>query len=619
MHHLRILSRSRPVSQEQWRRIESPDIPGQPSTDPSIILLPSLSPTEAQQVINTFNTLVTQLSEANHAQPSWWYTWLSSRCRFNSNSFDVLVTGFRFAQLVKTLEGSQSCYWVCPDPYIATWVAQIARKGGWKVQRSWHDQLRWGVKRIFFSIKKLLGSARWLINGLRMAHAAKKSPAPMASFQHAKVVIISILMLPNLRKQAEAGTYNDIYFDRLPYELNKTEGTTVVFGFPYDFRTELFSHIRRITSIPLCTCWDFLTFGDVWRSIRWAYTQKIRGVQLDNPTGINTVDLVQWDLRRMSIGIIANGYMLQQSLRRFLLANPECRVIHMYENNPWERACAIAAKSLPNPRSVTGYLHCAVLKSHLKNHISPEETLLRPAPDMIVCTGSASRSMFLSLGAHHPQYVAVGCAFRDSNTMTQLRRHPPRQVKRIVVLFEGLPSVIPVLRWIAHVSKGNHALTFIIRGHPVMPAREIAAKAGVTLTDAGPVAESHPGDLAQAILEGEVVLYISSTAVMTAVRLGVPVIHLKSSDILEEDPLIDCPYMKRVAHSLGDIERHVREFESMSETQYHLEMKQATDFLDQLYAKPTPENMKPFFTAPPENQDRPWHRHFTATASSSIP
>ncbi|HIJ84930.1 MAG TPA: hypothetical protein HPQ00_12115, partial [Magnetococcales bacterium] len=253
---------------------------------------------------------------------------------------------------------------------------------------------------------------------------------------------------------------------------------------------EFISLTRSISSVPLCTCWDFVTVGDIFHSVWLALSRKIRAISVDLPWDIDTIRLVKWDLRQVSLGIVADGFMLERSLRRFLLSNPDCRIIHMYENNPWERACRLAMKSLPFPRGITGYLHCAVLKSHLKNHIALEEKNIRPAPDMIVCSGNESRNLFLSLGAHDPDRVMAGCALRESKTTIPPRQQPPRQVKRVVVLFEGLSFVVPILRDLAESPASAQNYIFIIRGHPIFPAGEIARQAGVTFT--GSIAESRP-------------------------------------------------------------------------------------------------------------------------------
>ena len=128
--------------------------------------------------------------------------------------------------------------------------------------------------------------------------------------------------------------------------------------------------------------------------------------------------------------------LLERSLRRFLRVYRPTKIIHACENNPWERACAIAAAALQPTPELQGYLHCAAVLSHTKYVLTHRDRLVRPRPSQLICTGPRPRDIMQRYGGHQPGETLAGCAWR----FEYLRGCAPRssfrwQGKLLVELF----------------------------------------------------------------------------------------------------------------------------------------------------------------------------------------
>lgn len=482
-------------------------------------------------VVRDFCDAVTQLSIANQDQPLWWFTWLASRDRFNSQVFDAYLAAG---------DGG------APDGTAGSGLTLFAKEAAAAIEA-------------------------WLTAKL----------CPVAPSGDAEVVVVAPVSAETLG--AGNTPYRDVYFGDLVERLGMRGEKVLFAGIAIGHRRAAIRMLAQRRDIPATSMAHYLRLRDIAVAAWQALTARFRVSDITLPGGGDGCRVIRRDLRRAR-GQLLSGLLIERAMTRLLAANPKARVIHTYENNPWEHGIDRAAHAANPPRAVTGYLHCSVLPSHLKNYIAREELALRPAPDRIVCTGPAAREIFLGLGAHDPARVEAGCALRgpDIAAITP-RRKPPARVKAVLVVLEGLHSMTHLLRFVAEASQTLDRRRILIRAHPVMPLETLLPRAGVRL-EPGKLEQSRAADLAEAIAETEAVIYQSSTAAVTALAMGVPLIKVRLPVPFQDDPLLECDALKQVIDRPEALGPALDAMESMSGKVFATELDRARTYLTRYFA-----------------------------------
>ena len=484
-----------------------------------------------RHAVRAFCDAVTALSRANADTPVWWYTWLSSRDRFNSGLFDV----FLGAPVDRR-----------PTAYRGHGFIPLA-------------------KEVAAAIESRI--VAWL--------------CPARAIDDAGVILVA----PATPEALGSGNrpYRDTYFGALMETLRARGERPLLIGLPVGHRRRTVRALARRGDIPAASVAHHLRLGDIaaaaWRSL----TTTLDGAAVRLPDGTDATPFVAGELglERRSM---FQGLLVERAMARVLARHPRARVIHTYENNPWERAVDRAAHRATPRRDVIGYLHCAVLPSHLKNFKAPEEDGIRPSPDRIVCTGPAAREVFLGLGAHDPARVLAGCALRGpALSALAPRRAPAERIRTVLAVLEGLKSMTSLLQFLAAAAPAGDR-RILIRAHPVMPLDVLLPAAGVSLDPARGLGASRAPGLVDAIAEAQAVIYQSSTAAMTALAMGVPLVKVRLPGPLEDDPLFACNALKRAIERPDQLQAALDAFEGMPQATFEAERARAHDYLDSYLA-----------------------------------
>ncbi len=494
--------------------------------------------------VTAFCDAVTELSVANARRRAWWYTWLASRDRFRTNLFALFV-------------GRDDS----TDSSVSSGGAlQIAKEIAAAVQG-------------------------------RLAAIRHPAAAPVGT----DVVIVAPASAPALSNMS--APYRDTYFGTLQETLRSGGETPALVGIPVTTRSRTVAALARRRDLPASSIYHWLRFPDIVHAL--FETAKMR---IDcPPDGLprEAAAVIRTEKLQMKAEMFS-GLLVERAIRRLLAACPDARVIHTYENNPWEHAVDHAAHEAIPPRHVIGYLHCAVLPSHLKNYMAPEEARIRPQPDVIVCTGPAARDVFLGLGHHEPERVRSGCALRDPDIASAtVRTAPPIPVETVLVVLEGLRSMTDVIRFLDVARKFAEGRRILIRAHPVMPLPKLLDEAGVQLEPAAGFDESRQPSLDAAIEEADAVVFVSSTAAMKALIMGRPLIKVKLHDVLEDDPLFACSALKEIIRRPEELEIAIRKFEQMTLSDFERDLTTARAYLSAYMAPPTKDALTAFRISAP--------------------
>ncbi len=546
-----------------------------------------LSSRQAEVLCTAFVTTVTTLNTANGDSDAWWLTWLSTRDRFRPQLWNRMVTLARLDAARRA--GAEGAAAVADPPTARVALDMLGASA------SFGDRLRWHLGTLRQGLANAVMLAKHAGLALRRLDAARRHPAGGLA-EPVDTLIVTILME---RAVANDGPYEDVYFGGLHRALAAAGQRSLHVGFTEGDAGRIAAAAIARRDVRIATFAHLLHHRDVAAALAAALTARFRIPPLPLPWGGDAGPLIRADLRRERASVF-EGRLIERAMERLLARHPAARVIHMYENNGWERAAYLAARRAAPRRSVTGYLHCSVLRSHLKNHFPGAEHGIRPMPDRVVTTGPAARDLLATLGTYPPALVVPGCGLRPP-LLSKLERHEPpvRPMRTVLALFEGLVSVAPALVLYARAAERRPDLRFLVRCHPQLPIERLGPIAGVPYGEAHPVKVSRPPALDAAIAEADAVVYVSSTAVLYALYAGRPIVKLDIDDTVDDDPLTACPSLKWRAATADDLQRALAAIDALDDDACRRATVSARTYLERYLAEPDPETLAPLLTPPP--------------------
>ncbi len=458
----------------------------------------------------TFVRLSAGLNRLHDPDSVWWLTWLSSRDRFNSRLWRDVVA----ASAGNDLEPPRS------------------RLAAFR-------QFAASVRRCF----------RW-------ARAARQHPVAVPN--EADVILISMMDMASARSSPWRDTYLGFLHDELADRSERVLSLCGIIGEPSAVMG------ARAAADPggvaVMTMGHWFTFTDVlaaaWRAVTASLTWP-RDLDLN---GRNLLPGLKAEIRHAR-GHIVENLLYRRAVNNVLARYPSARIVHQYENNPWERAVAQAIRDHGRGTPSIGFLHCAILPSHFKYGITEAEIQVRPGPDRIVCTGPKAREVFLSLGEHDPKRVLAGCDLRGSARKMKAPTLPPDG--DVLVVLENLPSMTRFLQFVHEAAAQDHSSRrWVARAHPGLPLEDLAAQSGIDIRN-GPISAAPDGELDDALASAAAVVYQSTTVAITALRCGIPVVKVDMDVLVNDDPLFACSHLHAVAATPADVVSALRVFAEM--------------------------------------------------------
>jgi hypothetical protein len=144
----------------------------------------------------------------------------------------------------------------------------------------------------------------------------------------------------------------------------------------------------------------------------------------------------------------------------------------------------------------------------------------------------------------------------------------------------------------------NPTLQVRIREHPAMKLAEIARINGRTFNLGPRLQLEPPCSLAQSLAGADVVAYVSSTAALYAVHIGMPVVKIWTDDSVNDDPLVQCDSLKRQATSPEAFAAAIDELVSLPTDVYATEARQAAAYIEDYLTRPSDKVLSVFHGQP---------------------
>ena len=551
--------------------------------------LPVLPQEEAKQLLNDYCAMTSDLGLVNGRSSGWWYTWSSSRDRYHSRILAEMELLRRIRLTAGDFPKGRTVF-LCLDPYLADAVRTILAAGGMNLVSEPMDKFLWWMRRLKIWIAPWIAGARVVARQalfylqLRRTRQTLQPPTPGIR----RGLLVTWLKHSDLEGRIPVGTY----FGRLPLYLKERGVEVAFFGGLID--TELRVRSASNPAVPVAALPQWLRLRDFPRAYLEGLLAPVHVPQEGYLRNAALKSLVERDIHENRGKSVVFSLLMERSLVRFLQAYRPDQIVHICENNPWERACSRAARYfLPEPETV-GYLHCAAVLSHTKIIMTEQDRRVRPRPKGIICTGQEPKDILIRYGGHLSEETLAGCAWRFEYLKSIKAREAPRWNGSILVVLEGLSSMVQLIWFMHQALAGQTEIKARFRAHPQYPLEQILSEASLSLQNHPTLSKSPYKSLAEDFEAADLVVYKGSTAAMEAGCLGIPLIHVRTPNILTDDPLFEISEFKRVVSHPEEFIPAVRELAGMSPEQFERSHAAFRHYVDSYLAPPDEESISLF-------------------------
>lgn len=554
--------------------------------------LPELSETEKQTLLLCYNNIIANIGVEAGEDSVWWYTWCSSRDRFHSRILADMELITRFNKACEQgLPGNLIL--LCPDPYLAGALRQTCKRNGIVPHLGMIDRLRWMGRRSRMKLAPVVNGAKVCGKAFLSKRSTRKVKVSLERARQAphRFVLVTWIKGKNL---SESRPPSDTFFGRLPEFLAGHDRSVVVFGDTLDGVPPSQPSGSADSLSPVLTTGQFITNWDLVMAFARGFLSSPRIHQTLKAEESYLGPLVRRDIHANRASIVY-GLVLEKALRRLIKEVRPTQIIHICENNPWERACARAAAAVNPQTEVTGYMHCAVLLSHTKIVITEQEKKVRPRPGRIICTGPRARDIMVRFGGHSPDEVVAGCALRHEYLVgIPCRDGLRRPVRNILVVLEGLPTMAQLVRLVHDALHREKGYRTVIRPHPAYPFQRTLLNAGLTESGLGNISVSTHSSIMEDFEEADLVVYKGSTAAIEAGYMGIPLVHVKQQNLLTDDPLFEVASLKQVVEKPEGLVPAIESFSSMDDDEFRQQHLRLRRYINEYLTMPSPEHTSVF-------------------------
>jgi hypothetical protein len=532
--------------------------------------LPELATDEAEDLLARYHRIIASIGLENGSASVWWYTWCSSRDRFHSR---ILADMELIARLQKAcLAGMpHRLVMLCADPHLAGACVVVAGQQHVSVRIPLADRLLWMGRRVRRQIGPLFGVIKTCARAIIIKHRVRKIRTSLARAKAAgaRTILTTWIKSANLRA---TDPVTDTYFGRLPDLLVNEDRSVVIFGDLLDGIPASQPETHADPPTPVLTMASLLTYWDIFSAAARGSFSRIKTSESLQSEPPYLASLVGKDIHFNRDSVVF-GVLLENALLRLVKELQPTQIIHMCENNPWERACSRVAGSIFPKPEVVGYMHCAVILAHTKIIMTERESLVRPRPSKLICTGPQARDIMVRFGGHPPSEVVAGSALRHEYLASiRPRTSLNRPIRNILVVLEGLPSMSHLVRFVYDALDGQDRFRTVIRPHPAYRLDLILDEAGLGVSDFQTIRISENSHIMQDFDDADLVVYKGSTAAIEAGYMGIPLIHFKHQNLLTDDPLFEITDLKQVACVPGDLIRAIEGISQLDDQEFRRQL-----------------------------------------------
>ena len=399
-----------------------------------------------------------------------------------------------------------------------------------------------------------------------------------------KAEIIFIRPIHNLPLNIVNNKVWDHYFGELPNKYIKLNKNISITG-PIEKNIDLKSYIEKIEynyfNILIYVKYInlLISFLKIFKAISVFY--KL-------PLPKNETEIIVYNTIKKEI--IKNLYSIfwfsiyESSFENYLKTQNTSIIFITYENNSWERAFIKAARQSNKVKKINGFLHCAILDSHLKYSLFKGEWELKYSPDKLIVTGPEPQRLLLRRGYTNKLLINGFDLRGPSLDKLKINKNKPRFIKKILILLEGLESMANFLLFLIESLK-EESYILKVRCHPVLT---IDKKCFSIVRDHEYFEKleiSFNKKLEDDFIDCDIAIYIGSTSALYAAYSGLPLLRMDTNWWVSEDPLHNCNYFKKEFKNKDSLLDGIRFFEDLDFISFNNHKQKIKDYLEN-YIRP---------------------------------
>ncbi len=279
------------------------------------------------------------------------------------------------------------------------------------------------------------------------------------------------------------------------------------------------------------------------------------------------------------------------SFRRISSIYNASHLLLTFENNPWERMCILATRTVNPATIIIGYQHTVVPEASVNMFPSHQELSASPHPDKILTVGEEPKRILQENGNYKSFPIITACALRYQ----YLEKMPMRTgdiKKTLLVALEAANETAALLDYVLHNIRNNTEWNIIIRTHPALPFDKLKKFLKNSLTKKVVISKqiSVQTDLDQC----GIVIYWGSTVALEGLQQGIPAIHYDNGSILSFDPLFACKDLKWTVKSSNPLIELLDEIAKIDLSSLNNQRNKARTYLKKYFSPVTHEAMKNF-------------------------
>ena len=359
----------------------------------------------------------------------------------------------------------------------------------------------------------------------------------------------------------------DRYFGDLPHAYFDNKHKTEILGIVdtlYDTKS-IFNLEDHFKITPLLKYWRLRFY---FKFLIYSINELIFSPTIKSPIKSKLPNIhkqINREIRKFYWNrLIAKAY--QYSCKNYIQISKPRFVFHTYENNWWERAINLACKESSSiVKKQIGYLHCAILDSHMKYTILKDEWDFKPRPDVILVTGPEAKKVLIRRGSYKDGNIRVGYDLRGPNLyLIKQKANRPKKIHKVLVLLEGL-NTMPKFLQLVMETIGEMDYLISVRCHPVFPIDKSEFKEIRNHKLYSQLEVTKKSSLNEDLEKADIVVYKGSTSALYAGYMGIPLLRFQDGWWASDDPLEGCNSFKKNFSNSQELLDGIQYFESMKD------------------------------------------------------
>jgi hypothetical protein len=374
--------------------------------------------------------------------------------------------------------------------------------------------------------------------------------SPKLDSKSSYYVIRSLLSEKSFDKE---GNYSDIFLGKLgQFLITQGKKCIVLATIMPPFLNNIIKIRKKYKNpdIVIIPYQCFLSLYDMFLSLFYSFGKLFSHFSIKGETKICGRDISY--LVKMSLieNLSSHKYFLNllsfHSMRVFAKKIQIERFFYPFENRAWERAMLYALRETRADIKIIGYQHSAISLRHLNYMLGDSGQNTIPLPDKVITSGQITKDILREIGNFPEKILRVGCALRQQKLFHTGLKVWNKKISNILMVlnyedYSRMDFLVDFLNK-SFADTQNRAYKFFIRPHPLYPLKKIESHLSALRFEFD---IDRDKNIYESIRKADVILYSSSTtAVLEAISMGIPVVYIHLGVFLNPDPLFNFAGLK---------------------------------------------------------------------------